>query len=255
MLKRKIKEMREVFYLNREATKTLHSLLPDYEEYCICKVCVEVPVLYIDIPDFCPTYIEVSKEENVKHSWLKRLLGRKQKSLLERKQLHPVSDMGKYKQVQFSDNVLCVSKEYRNYEILNRERIDEFKSKFTKKDWSVEIEVGKKSNDSYSKGVKSLSELPGIHIHMINFYLDYHDCKIRLYVALDKYAISPDFGYELDKDGEYAILTLELPESILCSDTQEGKCYYKLDRLTKEGQMKFEEFKSKAIMKKELLPQ
>ena len=79
--------------------------------------------------------------------------------------------------------------------------------------------------------------------------------KIRLYVALDKYTISPDFDYELDKDVEYAILTLELPKSILCSDTQEEKCYYKLDRLTKEGQMKFEEFKSKAIMKKELLPQ
>ena len=163
--------------------------------------------------------------------------------------------MGKYKQIHFSDNVLCICKSYGVYEIPNREKIDEFKSKFMKKDWSVEIEIGKKSNDSYSKGAKSLSELPGIHIEIIEFYQDYHDCKIRLYVALDKYTISPDYDYELDKDGEYAILTLELPENILCSGTQGGKCYYTLDKLTKESRMKFEEFKSKAIMKKELLPQ
>lgn len=158
--------------------------------------------------------------------------------------------MGKYKQVNFSDNVLCICKGYRTYEILNREKIDEFKSKFTKKDWSVEIEVGKKSNDSYSKTAKSLSEIKSMHFDVINFYLDFHDCKVRLYVALDKYTISPDLDYELDEDGEYAILTLELPEGILCADSPEGKRYYRLDRLTEESQKKFEEFKSKAIMKR-----
>ena len=150
---------------------------------------------------------------------------------------------------------MCICKSYRVYEIPNREKIDEFKSKFTTpKDWSVEIEVGKKSNDSYCKDINFLIEI-GANVEVYEEGLDYHDCKIRLYVALDKYTISPDLDYELDEDGEYAILTLELPKSILCSDTQEGKCYYTLDKLTKESRMKFEEFKSKAIMKKEFLPQ
>ena len=77
--------------------------------------------------------------------------------------------------------------------------------------------------------------------------------KIRLYVALDKYTISPDLDYELDEDGEYAILTLELPESILCQDGSEGKCYYTLDKLTVKSRKKFEEFKSKAIIKREII--
>lgn len=251
MLKRETKEIREVFYPNREATKTLHTLIPDYKEYRICKVYLEIPVLYIDIPDFCPTYVELTNAEKNKRPLFKRLFGSK---MDDYHVLYSVSDMGKYKQIHFSDNVLCICKNYGVYEIPNREKIDEFKSKFTKKDWSVEIEAGKKSNDSYSKSVNFLIKL-GAMVELYEEGLDYHDCKIRLYVALDKYTISPDFDYELDKDGEYAILTLELPKSILCSDTQEGKCYYKLDRLTKEGQMKFEEFKSKAIMKKELLPQ
>lgn len=38
MSKRETKEIREVFYPNREATKTLHTLIPDYKEYRICKV-------------------------------------------------------------------------------------------------------------------------------------------------------------------------------------------------------------------------
>ena len=251
MLKRETKEIREVFYPNREATKTLHTLIPDYKEYRICKVYLEIPVLYIDIPDFCPTYVELTNAEKNKRPLFKRLFGSK---MDDYHVLYSVSDMGKYKQIHFSDNLLCICKNYGVYEIPNREKIDEFKSKFTKKDWSVEIEAGKKSNDSYSKSVNFLIKL-GAMVELYEEGLDYHDCKIRLYVALDKYTISPDFDYELDKDGEYAILTLELPKSILCSDTQEGKCYYKLDRLTKEGQMKFEEFKSKAIMKKELLPQ
>jgi len=251
MLNRTTKEIREVFYPNREATKTLHTLIPDYKEYRICKVYLEIPVLYIDIPDFCPTYVELTNAEKNKRPLFKRLFGSK---MDDYHVLYSVSDMGKYKQIHFSDNVLCICKNYGVYEIPNREKIDEFKSKFTKKDWSVEIEAGKKSNDSYSKSVNFLIKL-GAMVELYDEGLDYHDCKIRLYVALDKYTISPDFDYELDKDGEYAILTLELPKSILCSDTQEEKCYYKLDRLTKEGQMKFEEFKSKAIMKKELLPQ
>ena len=196
-----------MFYPNWEATKTLHTLIPDYKEYRICKVYLEIPVLYIDIPDFCPTYVELTNAEKNKRPLFKRLFGSK---MDDYHVLYSVSDMGKYKQIHFSDNVLCICKDYRVYEILNRENIDEFKSKFTtKKDWSVEIEVGKKSNDSYSKSAKSLSELPGIHIHMINLYQDYHDCKIRLYVALDKYTISPDLDYELDENGEYAILTME----------------------------------------------
>ena len=251
MLNRTTKEIREVFYPNWKATKTLHTLIPDYKEYRICKVYLEIPVLYIDIPDFCPTYVELTNEEKNKRPLFKRLFGSK---MDDYHVLYSVSDMGKYKQIHFSDNVLCICKSYRVYEIPNRENIDDFKSKFMKKDWSVEIEIGKNSNDSYSKSVNFLIKL-GAMVELYEEGIDYHDCKIRLYVALDKYTISADFDYELDKDGEYAILTLELPENILCSGTQEGKCYYTLDKLTKESRMKFEEFKSKAIMKKELLPQ
>lgn len=43
MLNGATKEIREVFYLKRETTKALHSLLPDNEEYSICRVCVEIP--------------------------------------------------------------------------------------------------------------------------------------------------------------------------------------------------------------------
>lgn len=250
MLNRTTKGIREVFYPNREATKTLHTLIPDYKEYRICKVYLEIPVLYIDIPDFCPTYVELTNAEKNKRPLFKKLFGSK---MDDYHVLYSVRDMGKYKQIHFSDNVLCICKSYGVYEIPNREKIDEFKSKFMKKDWSVEIEIGKKSNDSYSKAAKSLSELPGIHIEMIEFNLDYHDCKIRLYVALDKYTISPDFDYELDEDGEYAILTLELPKSILCQDGSEGKCYYTLDKLTVKSRKKFEEFKSKAIIKREII--
>lgn len=252
MLNRTTKEIREVFYPNWKATKTLHTLIPDYKEYRICKVYLEIPVLYIDIPDLCPTYVELTNEEKNKRPLFKRLFGNK---MDDYHVLYSVSDMGKYKQIHFSDNVLCICKSYGVYEIPNREKIDEFKSKFTTpKDWSVEIEVGKKSNDSYCKDINFLIEI-GANVEVYEEGLDYYDCKIRLYVALDKYTISPDLDYELDEDGEYAILTLELPESILCQDGSEGKCYYTLDKLTVKSRKKFEEFKLKAIMKKELLPQ
>jgi hypothetical protein len=48
-------------------------------------------------------------------------------------------------------------------------------------------------------------------------------------------------------------LTLELPKGILCTDTQEGKRYYRLDRLSEESLKKFEGFESMAIMKKEII--
>ena len=250
MSNRTTREIREVFYLNWEATKTLHTLIPDYKEYRICKVYLEIPVLYIDIPDFCPTYVKLTNEEKNKRPLFKRLFGSK---MDDYHVLYSVTDMGKYKRIHFSDNVLCICKNDGGYEIPNREKIDEFKSKFTsQKDWSVEIEVGKKSNDSYSKYVNILIK-SGVMHQFDEEGQDYHDCKIRLYVALEKYTISPDLDYELDKDGEYAILTLDLPESILCTDTQEGKCYYRLDRLTKKSRMKFEEFKSKAIIKREII--
>ena len=74
MLNRTTKGIREVFYPNREATKTLHTLIPDYKEYRICKVYLEIPVLYIDIPDFCPTYVELTNAEKTNVHCLKGCL-------------------------------------------------------------------------------------------------------------------------------------------------------------------------------------
>jgi hypothetical protein len=63
MIKRATTEIREVFYPNREATEQLHKVIPNSKEYRICKVFLEVPILYYHIPVYLQTHSVLNRRD------------------------------------------------------------------------------------------------------------------------------------------------------------------------------------------------
>lgn len=201
MIKRATTEVREVFYPNREATEQLHKVIPNSKEYRICKVFLEVPILYYHIPVYLQTH-----------------------SVLNRRDLSLV---------HFSDQELCICKEWGIYEIPSRKRMDEFKAKLKRKRISVIVEV----LEEVKKPI-SIASFGYIELGSEDFVE--FGCRVSLFVLLEHYDISPELKYCLNEDGKYAILNLEYSNGIrsllrgLPIPYEEGDIFYSFNVLKKE---------------------
>ena len=201
MIKRATTEIREVFYPNREATSQLHKLIPDSKEYRICKVFLEVPELYYHIP-----------------VWLQKC---------------STLDSAELSLVHFSDQELCICKEWGIYEIPSRKRIDEFRSKLKRKRISVIVEVLEEVKKPFSIANFGYTELGS------QDFVEF-GCRVSLFVLLEHYDISPELKYCFNEDGKYAILKLEYSNGIrsllkgLPIPYEEGDIFYSLSVLKKE---------------------
>lgn len=201
MIKRATTEIREVFFPNREATSQLHKLIPDSKEYRICKVFLEVPKLYYHIP-----------------VWLQKC---------------SALDSAELSQVHFSDQELCICKEWGIYEIPSRKRIDEFRTKFKRKRISVIVEVLEVMKNTYS-----VVDLFGGFIEPgASDQVDVA-CRVSLFILLEHYDISPELKYRLNEDGKYAIVDIVYPKGMSTfswlPQYEVGNRFYSFNVLKKE---------------------